>query len=165
MRQTDYGYNQPLGIPGGIFDLSSRSIVTRTVDPNCDIKAGMGVVIGATAGETVKTPATGATAATFEGVFVHGSKQMEHQMDGAASTGEGSAIGVMRKGRIWAMVASTATTTYGKAVALILSGDNAGKFTDSGDSKEASKVALTNVVFLGTEKSDMENGIAVIELR
>ena len=165
MRQTDYGYNQPLGIPGGIFDLSGKTIVTRTVDPGTEIKAGMGLVVGATAGETVKKAATGATAATFEGVFVHGSKQMEHQMNGTVSADDGSVIGLMQKGRIWALVASTATTTYGKGVALILAGDHAGMFTSADDSKEASKVALTNVVFLGAEKTDKDNGIAVIELR
>ena len=165
MRQTDYGYNQPLGLPGGIFDLSSKSIVTRTVDPNCYVKAGMGLVVGATAGETVKLPATGATAATFEGVYVHGSKQVEYQMNGTVSTGEGSVVGVMNKGKIWALIASTATTTYGKGVALILTGDNAGKFTDADDADETSKVALTNVVFLGSERTDAENGIAVIEMK
>ena len=165
MRQTDYGYTQPLGIPGGIFDLSSKTIVTRTVDPGTEIKAGMGLVVGATAGETVKKAATGAAAETFEGVIVHGSKQMEHKMNGTVSADEGSVIGLMQKGRIWVLIASTATTTSGKEVALILAGDHAGMFTSADDSREASKVALTNVVFLGAEKTDKDNGIAVIELR
>ena len=65
----------------------------------------------------------------------------------------------------FARKATTATTTYGKGVALILTGDNAGKFTDADDADETSKVALTNVVFLGSERTDAENGIAVIEMK
>lgn len=162
MVQRDYGYNQPLGLPGGIFDLSAKRIVTRTIDPKVASKPGMGLVAGAAAGETVKLPSSGAAADTFEGVFVHGSKQMEHQMDGTVQTAGGEAVGLMQKGRIWALTAESATITYGKAAALITNGANTGKFTDSGDSKESAKVAIPGAKFLG--KADKPNGIAVIEL-
>lgn len=56
MVQRDYGYNQPLGLPGGIFDLSVKDIVTRVTDPGVSVKPGMGMVKGASAGETVKLP-------------------------------------------------------------------------------------------------------------
>ena len=50
MVQRDYGYNQPLGLPGGIFDLSVKDIVTRVTDPGVSVKPGMGMVKGASAG-------------------------------------------------------------------------------------------------------------------
>ena len=163
MVQRDYGYNQPLGLPGGIFDLSVKDIVTRVTDPGVSVKPGMGMVKGASAGETVKLPVTGSTAADFEGIFVHGSKQLEHNMAGVVGTEGGDTVGLMKKGRIWALIADTATTTYGRAAALILSGDNVGKLTDTADSEETSKVALTGVTFTG--KADTDNGIAVVEMK
>lgn len=162
MRQMDYGFNQPLGIPGGIFDLSRKDIATRTLDAGMSSKPGMGLVIGATAGETVKPPAAGETAAQFEGVFVHGSANLEQDMDGIVAAKGGTALGVMKRGRIWGIIAPTATTTYGKAVALIISGKNVGKFTDSGDAAETPKVTLTGAKFIG--KADADNLIAVVEL-
>ena len=57
--------------------------------------------------------------------------------------------------------AVTATTDYGKVVALITDGDNVGMFTDSGDASETTKVTLEGK-FLGV--ADEENGIAVIEI-
>ena len=163
MVQKDYGFQQPLGLPGGIYDLSDKDIVSRTTDPGVSAKPGMGLVKGATAGETVKLPATGSTAADFEGIFVHGSKQMEHNMEGAVACDGGDTVVLMRKGRIWALVADTATPTYGTGAALILSGDNAGKLTDTADEEENSKVALTGVTFTG--KADADNGIAVVEMK
>lgn len=162
MRQMDYGYNQPLGLPGGIYDLSDKTIVTRVTDPGVEAKTGMGFVQGAKAGKTVALPSETSTAAAFEGIFVHGSKNMEHDLDGVVATAGGDAVGVMQKGRIWGLVASTATTTYGVAVALITGGANAGKFTDSADAAETKKVAL-GAKFTGV--ADAVNGIAVIELR
>ena len=84
-------------------------------------------------------------------------------MAGVVGTEGGDTVGLMKKGRIWAIIADTATTTYGTAAALILSGDNVGKLTDTADSEETSKVALTGVTFTG--KADTDNGIAVVEMK
>lgn len=163
MAQRDYGYNQPLGVPGGIFDLSPKKILSRVTDEGVSAKPGMGLVRGVTPGETVKLPKTGAKAADFEGVFVHGSKQLEHSMSGTVATEGADTVGIMTAGRIWVLIASTATTDYGTGAALIISGDNAGKFTDASDAGETGKVALTGVIFIGIV--DADNGIAVAEIK
>ena len=163
MAQRDYGYNQPLGVPGGIFDLSPKKILSRVTDEGVNAKPGMGLVRGVTAGETVKIPETGAKAAEFEGVFVHGSKQLEHSMTGTVATEGADTVGIMTAGRIWVLAASTATTAYGTGAALIISGDNAGKFTDVSDANEAGKIGLDGVAFIGI--ADADNGIAVVEIK
>jgi hypothetical protein len=157
----DYGFNQPLGLPGGIFDLSGKKIVTRITDPGVEVTPGMGLVRGATEGETVKAAGEGATKDTFEGVFVHGSKNLEHDMKGNVATNGGDSIGLMQKGRIWAQVVSTAKVAYGAGVSLIIGGENSGKFTDTTDEKETSKVTI-DAKFTG--KVDLDNLIAVIEM-
>lgn len=161
MAQRDYGYAQPLGVPGGIFDLGGKQIVSRTLDDGVKIKPGMGLVVGAKPGETAAAQTEASTAEKFEGIVVHGSKNMEHTMEGSASAFGYDTVGVMQKGRIWALVASTATTTYGTKAALILSGNNAGKFTSSADASETKKMILS-AEFTG--KADIDSGIAVIEL-
>lgn len=163
MAQRDYGYNQPLGVPGGIFDLSPKKILSRVTDEGVTVKPGMGLVRGASAGETVKIPASETTAAEFEGVFIHGSKQLENSMSGIVAAEGADTVGVMTAGRIWVLVASTATTDYGTGVALITSGDSVGKFTDASDADETKKVALSGVTFIGV--ADTDNGIAVIDIK
>lgn len=163
MAQRDYGYNQPLGVPGGIFDLSPKKILSRVTDEGVTVKPGMGLVRGISAGETVKLPVAGSTVAEFEGVFVHGSKQLENNMSGVVATEGADTVGVMVSGRIWVLVASTATTDYGTGAALILSGDNAGRFTSASDASETKKVALSGVTFIGV--ADQDNSIAVIDIK
>lgn len=161
MRQTDYGYSQPLGIPGGIFDLGNKRIVTRVIDEDVAVKPGMGLVQGETAGETVALPDSAATADLFEGIMVHGSANLEHDMKGVVQADNCQAIGAMQHGRIWASIVETATVAYGGSVALITDGDNAGKFTDADDASEATKVTI-DAKFIG--KVDADNLIAVVEL-
>ena len=162
MAQRDYGFNMPFGLPGGIYDLSPKMVLTRTLDSGSSVKPGMGLVKGATGGETVKAVESGSTAPDFEGIFVNGSKQLEHGANGTAAVGADT-VGVMMEGHIWGLVVSTAKITYGGAVALITDGDNAGWFTDSTDSAETSKVSLTGATFTGVK--DADNKIAVIKLR
>lgn len=163
MSQTNYGFNMALGVPGGIYDLSPHHIVSETLDDGASVNPGMGLVRGATAGETVKLPVTASTAAEFEGVFVNGSKQLEHDTKGNVAAVGADTVGIMKSGRIWALIASTATVAYAGGVALITEGENAGKFTDASDASETKKVALTGVTFTG--KIDKDNGIAVIEIK
>lgn len=161
MRQTDYGYALPRGVAGGIYDLSLKSIVTRLLDAGVQAVPGCGYVVGATPGQTVAAAQSTSTAANFEGVFVHGSKNLENDRNGVVAAAGADAVGIMIHGRIWVAVADTATTDYGKVVALITDGDNVGMFTDSGDASETTKVTLEGK-FLGV--ADEENGIAVIEI-
>lgn len=161
MRQTDYGFALPRGVAGGIYDLSPKSIVTRLLDAGVKAVPGLGYVVGATPGQTVAAVQSASTAANFEGVFVHGSKNLENDRNGVVEAAGADAIGIMKHGRIWVAVAETATTSYGKTVALITDGDNAGMFTDSADAAETTKVTLEGK-FIGV--ADEERSIAVIEI-
>ena len=92
---------------------------------------------------------------------MHGSKNLENDRNGVVEAAGADAIGIMKHGRIWVAVAETATTSYGKTVALITDGDNAGMFTDSADAAETTKVTLEGK-FIGV--ADEEHSIAVIEI-
>ncbi len=162
MRQTSYNYSIPLGVPGGIFDLSGKEIVTRLLDDGVEASPGSGLVKGKQPGMTVAKPISTASAADFEGVFVNGSKNLENDQNGYVAAKGSDALGIMRQGKIWVSIVDTATISYGTKVAIITDGDNAGCFTDEVDASEATKVTI-NAKFNG--KVDKDNGIAVIELK
>lgn len=162
MRQFDYGYAIPSGLPGGIFDLSNKEVVTRLLDNGTETGPGMGLVKGANLGDTVANPTATTASDDFEGVFVNGSKNLENDRYGNAVVKGADAMGIMRYGKIWVNIAGTATIGYGKKVAFITDGNNAGKFTDEADDSEVTKVTI-NAQFNGNV--DKENGIAVIELK
>lgn len=162
MRQTNYNYSIPLGVPGGIFDLSDKEIVTRLLDDGVEVSPGSGLVEGKQPGMTVSKPITTTSAADFEGVFVNGSKNLENDQNGYVAAKGSDPLGIMRHGKIWASIVDTATISYGKKVAIITAGDNVGCFTDEADESEATKVTI-NAKFNG--KVDRDNGIAVIELK
>ena len=162
MRQTSYNYSIPLGVPGGIYDLSGKEIVTRLLDDGVQASPGLGLVNGKQPGMTVAKPISTATVADFEGVFVNGSKNLENDQNGYVVAKGSDALGVMRQGKIWASIVDSATISYGKKVAFITDGDNAGCFTDEDDASEATKVTI-NATFNG--KVDKNNGIAAIELK
>ena len=162
MRQFDYGYAIPSGVPGGIYDLSNKEVVTRLLDDGEETVPGMGLVQGAKPGDTVKSPTGVTTSDDFDGIFVNGSKNLENDRYGNAVAKGANALGIMKHGKIWANIAGTTTVSYGKKVAFITDGDNAGKFTDEANDSEATKVTI-DAKFNG--KVDKENGIAVIELK
>lgn len=162
MRQLDYGYAIPSGVPGGIFDLSDKEVVTRLLDDDREAVPGVGLVMGKRPGETVTNPTSAATAKDFEGVFVNGSKNLENDRNGLVYAKGADALGIMRKGKIWVLIAETTSPKYGDKVAFITSGENVGKFTNENDAAEADKVTI-NAQF--NSKSDKVNGIAVIELK
>lgn len=162
MRQTSYNYSIPLGVPGGIYDLSGKEIVTRLLDDGVQVSPGLGMVKGKKPGMTVTKPISTASVADFEGVFVNGSKNLENNQNGYVAAKGSDALGIMRQGKIWVSIIDTTTIVYGKNVAIITDGDNAGCFTDESDTTEATKVTI-NAKFNG--KVDKDNGIAVIELK
>ncbi|MGL5433800.1 MAG: structural cement protein Gp24 [Lachnospiraceae bacterium] len=162
MRQTNYGYTIPAGVPGGLFDLSDKKIETRILDDGMVTAPGLGLVKGSRPGETVANPTSAATADTFEGVFVNGSKNLENDQNGVVAAIGANALGLMQHGKIWVQVVDTVTTTYKKKVALITDGDNAGMFTDEDDTAEATKITI-EAQFTG--KADKASGIAAIELK
>lgn len=149
--QTSYSYENPSGIAGGIYDLAPYEVNSRASEADAGkIKFGYGVVAG-TASNGVKLPA--ATTDEFEGVVVH--KAHEEERDGSVILATGEMFGVMRHGRIWARVDDSVTIANGDKLYLIVTGDNAGCFTNAADG--AKEIAGK---FIGAS----ENGIAPIVL-
>ena len=153
--QTSYSYNTPIGAAGGIVDLAPHYIYSFTNEENTGVMGfGLGVVKGTTAGSTVKLPVAGSGAGDFEGIVTN-RRTTELDLEGALSLRKNCALGVMRYGTIYAVLAEGAEPAYGKAVYLVKSGDDAGKFTDSSSSTLAIK---------GRFLSGADNGVAIVEL-
>jgi len=154
--QTSYSYNTPMGAAGGIVDLAPHYIRSFTNEAaNGVMGFGMGVVTGTKAGLTVKLPATGATAATFEGIVTN-RRTTELDLEGNLSLRNKCALGVMQYGTIYALLAADVEPAYGDAAYLVISGNDAGKFTNTSG---ASAIAIK-----GRFLSAAENGIAIVEL-
>lgn len=130
--QTSYNYATPRGVAGSLFDLAPYSIDSRlNGEPAVGaLKFGMGAVQGATPGSDVKIPATGATAATFEGVVLNGFNTQQN-MDGVVEILPSQTVGILRYGKAWARIITGITPKYGDALYLIITGDNAGFFTNA----------------------------------
>lgn len=154
--QMNYSYDTPKGVPGGKFGIAFDEVVTRMSEEKDGVlKYGMGVVVGADAGTTVKKPS--ATTDVFEGVTVC-SANTEQDMDGNVHIAEGHSVPVMTKGTIWARLADASAPAYKAAAYLVATGDNAGSFTATkGD-------ATIDVGATFGKDSDVDNGIATIVL-
>ena len=128
--QLTYGYDTPKAVPGMIADLAEIEVASRANDENDGVlKFGMGVVVGAHAGRSVKKPVSGSTAAVFEGVVV-AREHTEQDMNGRVVVQKGSTVSVLKRGNIWARLADADTQPgYGATAYLIVSGDDAGCFT------------------------------------
>lgn len=147
--QTSYGYSTPKGIPGGLYDLSTYVIDSRLNEAaNGALKFGMGVVQGTAPGVNIALPAAGATAAKFDGIIVNGFNQ-QHDLEGKVSLNSNQSVGVLKQGRIYARLADDVEPSYGDAVHLIISGDEAGLFTDTADTSETPTTIAINAKFIG----------------
>lgn len=155
--QTSYGFGFPKGVAGGLFDLSAHDVTTRQAEGN-GVAFGLGVVVGTNKGTDVKIPTSAATSDDFEGVVVHNSVMVEKDMNNNVSIDSKRTVGCLHFGRIWVQTGSSAAPAYKEKVYMITDGEEAGKFTTSGDS--ATKVEV-NAVFLG----ETDNGIANAEFR
>lgn len=138
--QNRYGYKTPIGAAGGIVDIAPYAIDTfLNAEETGKMKFGMGVVQGDNPGKNIAIPATGATAAKFDGITTN-NRTTEYDVDGNLSIRKGASVGVMRYGRVYARVATDVEPAYGDAAYLIVSGDDAGSFTNaSGDNAIAIK--------------------------
>lgn len=152
--QANYGYVIPKGIAGGKVDLSFDEVVTRSSEDG-KVKFGLAVQIGTAAGKQVKIPVTGATKDKIEGVALY-EANAEQDMDGNVVLKKGVTISIMKKGKIWVRTAESANPVYGKPAYVVLTGEDAGKFTDS----QGSNLDIGAV--FGAEK---DTGIAIVELR
>ena len=155
MVQTTYGFNTPIGQAGGLYDLSPVEIdafLNEAADG--DLKFGMGVVKGTNAGKSVKLPASGAAAADFEGIVTN-RRTTENAIDGGPVLKNKCTVGVLRYGRIYGLLAEGANPTYGGTPYLVVSGDDAGCFTDASSG---------NVAVKGRFLGGASDGIVAIEL-
>ena len=155
--QTRYGFATPIGAPGGIVDLAPHAIDTFLNEEESGVmKFGLGVVQGSKPGVNIALPETGATADKFEGVTTN-NRTTEYDLEGKLHVRNGAAVGVMRYGKIYVQVEDEDEPAYGDPAFLIITGDDAGRFTSTENS--GSTIAV-NARFIGT----VDNGVAPIEL-
>ncbi|GHU52705.1 hypothetical protein AGMMS49975_09060 [Clostridia bacterium] len=175
MLQTQYGYNSQRGVPGGLFDSSPRSVISRANGETTPIaiKFGYGVVKGTTPGVDVVLPTSSSTADEFEGVVL--SDIAEHDIDGKIRITPTRMIGVMDWGKVWVIVPDDLTIAYGDAVYLINDGDDAGKFTNDSDGGIAVKAKFITAVDSGdiaviqlfnqsSDNSEETNAAAIVDI-
>ncbi len=135
--QTAYNYGMSKGVAGGLYDLTYYE--NNTFATPGGIPFGYGVVKGANPGTDIKLPDAESTEADFEGVTQNGFT-VQQDMAGNAVAGAGSGIGVLKSGKIWAVLGTAAEPAYGKQAYLITEGAEAGRFTTAEDG--TGKIAL-----------------------
>ena len=130
--QMNYSFTSAAGASGGIVDLAPYKIDTFINKENTGVmRFGLGVIRDS--GNVCKLPVAGATGDKFLGITVN-NRSTEFDMEGNLHIRNKAALGVMRYGSIYAKVAAGLTITPGDKLYLIISGNDAGKFTNvSGD--------------------------------
>jgi len=128
--QTTYGFSPAAGVAGGIVDLAPIAIDSFNNEENAGVlKFGMGVVFGTNA-NGIKKPVAATTGDKFVGITVNG-RTTQYATDGSLSIANKATLGVMRYGRIYALVKTGVTVAAGDALYLVKSGNDAGKFTNA----------------------------------
>lgn len=160
--QLNYGYGTPKGVAGGKVDIAYDEVVTR-MNEEADgvLKYGMAAVAGASKGTGVKLPTSGTTADQVEGVVLHAANT-EQDMKGRAVVPNNASVGILRKGRVWGRTASDAKPSYHAKAYVVVSGNDAGTFTDKANQTgEGSPANLDIGALFGNAFDD---GIAVVEV-
>lgn len=153
--QTRYGYSTPMGAAGGIVDLAPYVIDTRLNEEEAGvIKFGLGVVCGEKAGTTIKKPTQDSD--VFEGVTVN-NRTTEYDLGGKIHIRKGAAIGVMRYGRVYGLLAKDVKPKYGDSVYVVATGEEAGYFT----TEKSGNIAVKGRFLSETDKNV---NVAMIEL-
>ncbi len=135
--QLDYSYQVSKGVPGGKYDLSMDTVITRTNEEADGIlRFGMAVMTGSSPGTTVKVPVAGTAAAKIEGVVLH-AENTEQDRKGRVAVPNNASVGVMTHGKIWGRVSSDAVPVYGNKAWVAVDGDEAGCFTSTGTEASA----------------------------
>ncbi len=157
--QNRYGYKTPIGAAGGIVDIAPYAIDTfLNAEETGKMKFGLGVVRGDKPGKNIAIPAAGATATKFDGITVN-NRTTEYDVEGKLFLRKGASVGVMRYGRVYARVATGVEPAYGDAAYLVISGNDAGCFTNtSGDNAIAVKARFLG----GVDTTGAQ--IAIVEL-
>ena len=134
--QLDYSYHVSKGVPGGKYDLSMDTVVTRTnEEADGVLRFGMAAMAGSLPGTTVKVPVLGTTAEKIEGVVLH-AENTEQDRKGRVVVPNHASVGIMAYGKIWGRTSSDAVPVYGNKAYVVVDGDEAGCFTSA--STEAS---------------------------
>lgn len=155
--QTSYNFATPIGVAGGLYDLSDYKIDTRiNADATRKLQFGMGVVRGDKPGVNVVLPTAESTAAAFDGLALNGFHTQQN-MEGELKLLPKQSVGVLRSGRAWARIKTGISPAYGDALYLIKSGEDAGCFTNAAD---ASAVEIHGA-FIGGKGS---GNVAPVEL-
>lgn len=155
--QTRYGFSTPIGAAGGIVDLAPYAIDTFLNEENTGVmKFGIGVVCGTKKGVNVKKPVAASTAADFVGIAVN-NRTTEYDMEGTVHIRKDKAMGVMAYGRVYGRVKTGVAPAFGDAVYMVVSGNEAGYFSNSADDGIAIKARFMGAV-------DSSNKVAEIEL-
>lgn len=155
--QLDYGYSTAKAVPGAKVNLADDEVIARQNEEKAGVlKCGMAVMVGATAGSTVKKPVTGCTSAQIEGVVLANANN-EQDIDGVVQIKNGATVGVMKRGNVWGRVAADVTPKYGDLAYVVISGDNAGTFTNKSDD--------TTVDIGATFGNATDDGIAIVVLK
>lgn len=154
MAQLKYTYDTPNGVAGGKADIAFDEVITRKNEENDGVlKFGMAAMIGTGVGSGVKVPAS-CTADKIEGIVLR-AENTEHDLDGKVVVRKNATVGILRKGRVWARLANGAKPTYGAKAYVVVSGEDAGTFSE----KDTSNVDIGAT--FGNAKDD---GIAVINI-
>ena len=153
--QMNYSFSTPIGQAGGIYDLAPYAVESfRNEAANGVMKFGMGVVRGTNTGVDVNLPAAGATAAAFEGVVTN-RRTSENALLGGVELRNGITLGVMRWGRIYGLLATGVDPAYGDKAYLVVSGADAGCFTN---------VATGALDVKAEFRGKASDGIALVEI-
>lgn len=161
--QNHYGFAAPVGIAGGLVDVTPYVIDSKINEENNGVmKFGFGVVRGTNAKTGIKLPVSASTASLFEGVTTN-NRSTELDLDGNLRVLQSAAVGVLKYGRIYARVMTSISPAYGDALYLVTSGTDVGKFTNAaaGGSDNYTTVAVKGR-FLGGV--DATTGVAPVEL-
>lgn len=150
--QTTYG-EPSRGMPGMLYDRADYTAVTRRNGADTGkLFFGCGVVQGTDPGREIALPATGATADKFEGVVMY-SANVEMDDYGAVRLEKNQILDVCQAGKLWVQLTDSAEPKYGDAVYLVITGDDAGKFTPTA-------VKDTNIAIKARFLGSAVNGIA-----
>lgn len=151
--QKTYGYATSKGIAGGIYDMYHYPVDSRfNEEEDGKLTFGVGVVPGKIPGSSVALPTSESTAKDFEGVVINGFDRQQ-DLDGKLYILNNQNVGVMRRGRVWVRLATSAAPAYGDELHMIVEGAEAGFFAKEGG------IAIPGR-FIGTAN----NGLAPVEL-
>lgn len=161
--QTRYGFSSPIGVAGGLVDLTPHAIDTfLNGEETGKMKFGVGVVRGDKPGVNIALPTQDAAAAVFEGITTN-NHTTEYDLEGKLYVRKSAAVGVLRYGKVYGRVTADAEPAYGDPVYLVCGGEEAGCFTNTtGAGGEGAATVVVKGRFAGS--ADASAHIAPIEL-